>query len=344
MPSPADQVVLSFIEKINRGDIAGLETMLTPDHTFTNLVKDFLKGETATRQGWREYLSANPNYRIFIRQAYQSAKRVVLIGHTIGSHLKLSEIVEFHAEGMIWIAEIQENKVAAWQILEDTLENYNRLNLEKYKKLFLPGLFAETIAKHLDLLPQGSRTEDVRNVREFYSRLYKDAKPEELLLLAEKLLFEEGYRFVPYELIYYHPGTIEILSPEKVIALGQGINDWSSADYYAQFIIGPAWRNGILSDDHIQQWVQSEDLWQRLVAVVSTIYLNGDVKKMIHYTKMLLDDREDLIIKALSWVLRSAIQYDRDAVISFLESHEDRLALRIKHELNKQLRIGLKNP
>jgi hypothetical protein len=344
MSSHADQVILSFVEMINNGDIEGIQALLAPNHTFIDLEGKTHKGAAVTAQIWRDYLSDNPDYKIFVRQAYQSGDRVVLIGHTTGSHLNLPEIVEFHTEGVIWIAHTRDDKVTAWQILEDTLENYKRLALESYNKLFKPSQFAETIAKHLDLLPPGARTEDVRDVRIFYSRLYKDAQPEDMILLAEKLLFQEGYRFVPYELIYHHPGAIESLTPEKAITLGRGINDWSSADVYARFIAGPAWKSGILSDDHIQQWIRSEEILKRRAAVVSTIYLDGDVERMIRYTKMLLDDREDLVIKALAWVLRSAIQYDRDAVIDFIKKHENHLSSRIKREVNNKLAVSLKNP
>ena len=344
MSMPADEVVLSFVEKINQGDLAGIKAMLARDRTFDDLAGDVTSDAEVTAEGWLNYLTENPDYKIYIRQAFKSGNRVILIGHTTGSHLDLPELVEFHTEGVIWLSEVNEGKVTTWQLLEDTQENYDARKLCEYDRLFKPALYAKTIAKHLDLLPPGSRTQDVRNVRKFYSRLYQDAQPEEMLLLAEKLLFEEGYRFVPYELIYYHPGAIKAMNAERALALGRDINDWSSADIYAHFILGPAWKKGVVTDKHIHHWIASEDLWQRRAAVVSTIYLDGDVDKMFHYTELLLDDHEDLIIKALSWVLRSAIQYDRDAVINFLDTYENRLAVRIKREVKNKLETGLKTP
>ncbi len=344
MSIPADQVVMSFIDKINQKDLTDLAAMLSPDHILKDLEEQAITGPSASERGWQSYLSTHPEYKIFVRQAFKSGEKVILIGHTTGSHSNLSELVEFHTEGVIWIAHVRQAKLAAWQILEDTQENYLRLELDKYEPVFHPRLYARTIAKHLDLLPPGTRTEDVRNVRKFYSRLYNKVTPQNMLLLSESLLFEQGYRFVPYELIYYHPGAIESLTAERALALGDGINDWSSADIYARFILGPAWKTGILSDKHIDQWIFSENLWQRRAAVVSTIFLGGDLNRMFYYTKLLLDDHEDLIIKALSWVLRSALQYDREAVIQFLEEHEARLAARVKREVRNKLATGLKTP
>jgi len=344
MPASSVQVVLSFVEKINQGNVSSLADLLSEDHTFIDASGDAFTGLKTMAKRWRDYLAACPEYQIFIRQIYQYNDQVILIGHTTGSHLNLPDVVEFHAEGVIWKAETSQGKVAAWQILQDTQEHFDQLKLDSFIKCFNPTLFAKTIARHLDLLPSTARTQDVRNVRKFYSRLYRDAKTEDIISLAKKLLLEEGYRFLPYELIHYHPGAIAALTAEDTITLGHGINDLSSADIYAQFIAGPAWKTGVISDDHVNQWIASENLWWRRAAVVSTIYLEGDIERMLHYTKQLLDDQEDLIIKALSWVLRSAIQHNQAAVVWFLDEYEGRLASRVKREVRNELETKLNAP
>jgi 3-methyladenine DNA glycosylase AlkD len=57
----------------------------------------------------------------------------------------------------------------------------------------------------------------------------------------------------------------------------------------------------------------------------------------------LVDDREDMIIKAMSWALRTLVPWDRDAVEGFLAKYEDRLAARVKREVRTKLRTGKKN-
>jgi hypothetical protein len=44
-----------------------------------------------------------------------------------------------------------------------------------------------------------------------------------MLAISEHLFFDECYLFVPYELIYHHPGVIELLNPEKVKNPSSGI-------------------------------------------------------------------------------------------------------------------------
>ncbi len=344
MQSTALKSTLDFVKKINQGDIQGLTAYLAPHHVFIDTQGDVENDFQKIIEGWRNYLESYPTYQIYVRRVFLTDNRVVLIGHTTGSHLNLPDPEEFHAEGVIWVSQVEDGKLTLWQLFNDTFENHQRLNLEENQEVFAPPWFAATIAKHLDLLPPESRTPDVRNVRKYYSRLYRHAPPQIMLAIAEHLLYDQGYRFVPYELIYYHPGTIEILDPDGVRSLGKGISNWSATDIYARFILGPAWKTGVISDEHIEEWINAPDVWKRRAALVSTIYLYGDVERMLKYSEMLKDDKEDMIIKALSWVLREASAFDPEAVRHFLVTHEHILASRIKREVRNKLDTGLKYP
>ncbi|QRN84517.1 DNA alkylation repair protein (plasmid) [Chloroflexota bacterium] len=343
LPEPV-KVVLDFVQQVNQNNAEGVAALLAPDHTFVDLAGDTEQGYQRIAAGWRDYLTQFPKYRLYIRRIVLLPIGVALIGQTTGSHLQIPDEQEFNDEGVIWLATVEHGLLKTWQLYADSVVNANALNLEGGQEIYAPVWFARTIAKHLDLLPPGSRTDDVRNVRKYYSRLYRKAPPETLLEIAERLFFEEGYRFVPYELIYYHPGTIALLNPEKVQALSVDINHWAAADTFSQFISGPTWKQGVISDDLIGKWIISPDFWYRRIAVVSTIYLDGDSERMLKYAAMLVDDHEDMIVKALSWVLRRAIRYDRKGVEQFLADHKHRLAARIKREVRNKLDTGLKNP
>ena len=58
----------------------------------------------------------------------------------------------------------------------------------------------------------------------------------------------------------------------------------------------------------------------------------------------LTDDREEMVVKALSWALRELCRQDCAAVERFLNRHDDRLAARVIREVNNKLKTGLKNP
>lgn len=344
MLTKAVQTALAFVENINQSDIKGVIALLSPDTTYVDLAGKRKRGKKQLADCWENYLEAHPDYQIYIHRIFEIENGVVLVGHTTGSHLNLPDEVEFHQQGLIWLAGVMDDLIDSWQLYQDTVENELTLELEGAEEIYAPAWFAAAIAKHLDLLPQGSRTNDVRNVRKFYSRLYRNAPPETMLAIAESLFFDQGYRFVPYELIYYHPKAISILTPDKVVKLSEGITDWAAADTFSQFISGPAWKAGVIDDAFIDKWLQSDDFWYRRVAVVSTIYLDGDPARMLRFAQALVDDKEDMIVKAVSWVLRRAIKYDREGVERFLAKNKKHLAARIKREVRNKLETGLKNP
>jgi 3-methyladenine DNA glycosylase AlkD len=60
--------------------------------------------------------------------------------------------------------------------------------------------------------------------------------------------------------------------------------------------------------------------------------------------EMLTDDRDDMVVKALSWALRELSKCDPDSVREFLVEHEGALAPRVSREVNNKLKTGLKNP
>ena len=129
------------------------------------------------------------------------------------------------------------------------------------------------------------------------------------------------------------------------------LNSWDSVDVFSLYLSGPAWRKGQIEDADVHRWGQSDDRWWRRVALVSTVALNvkarggtGDVARTIPVCRMLADDGDDMVVKALSWALRAALQHDRSAVEAFLLEYDHCLASRIKREVGTKLNTGRKNP
>jgi 3-methyladenine DNA glycosylase AlkD len=53
-------------------------------------------------------------------------------------------------------------------------------------------------------------------------------------------------------------------------------------------------------------------------------------------------DRDDMVVKALSWALRSLVAWEREGVERFLAEHEAQLAPRVSREVRTKLRTGRK--
>jgi 3-methyladenine DNA glycosylase AlkD len=194
-------------------------------------------------------------------------------------------------------------------------------------------------------------TPNVRAIRRRYSRRLEVAGAQFVLDLTLELLLEYGYRGPAYELIASHRGAFRSLDQAAVEKLGRGINSWWAVDSFARTLAGPAWRDGLVPDALICRWARSEDRWWRRAALVCTVALNvrsrggrGDVPRTLDVCRMLVEDHDDMVVKALSWALRELVVHDAQAVRDFLDRHEPVLAARVKREVRNKLRTGMKNP
>jgi 3-methyladenine DNA glycosylase AlkD len=152
-------------------------------------------------------------------------------------------------------------------------------------------------------------------------------------------------------LILAHRGAFSLLDEQELEELGAGLDSWRSVDSFARTLSGPAWLEGLIGDEVIGRWARSRDRWWRRAALVSTVALNvrshggtGDVSRTLEICKLLVDDHDDMIEKALSWALRELVVHDAAAVSDFITRHEARLGARVKREAGNKLRTGLKSP
>jgi 3-methyladenine DNA glycosylase AlkD len=143
---------------------------------------------------------------------------------------------------------------------------------------------------------------------------------------------------------------ISKLSYDDIIALSLYMDNWVSTDSFSMQISGPAWRLGILKDEQVCEWAMSPDRWWRRIALASTVGLNlksqggsGDTQRTIMICKMLIGDKDDMVVKAMSWALRELSKSDRGAVRDFLNSYESMLPGRVVREVSNKLNTGRKN-
>lgn len=100
------------------------------------------------------------------------------------------------------------------------------------------------------------------------------------------------------------------------------INNWDLVDLSAPPIMG----DFIYQQDGfeiLEQFAQSSTLWQRRIAIVSTLYfIRRDVfQPTLKICEQLLFDRHDLIHKACGWMLREVGKRNESILVDFLEQH-----------------------
>jgi 3-methyladenine DNA glycosylase AlkD len=194
-------------------------------------------------------------------------------------------------------------------------------------------------------------TEAIRDVRRIFSKRLAKCSPEQVISLALKLVHGSAPRFFAYELIQHHKQALLSLKPDTLEELGTGNVSWETVDAFACFLSGPSWREGQTSDALIRRWARSSDRWWRRAALVSTVPLNnkargghGDTARTLMICDLLREDRDEMVVKALSWALRELSKRDPGAVRKFVREHAGALAPRVVREVNNKLETGLKNP
>ena len=69
----------------------------------------------------------------------------------------------------------------------------------------------------------------------------------------------------------------------------------------------------------------------------------GGTPRTLDICGRLVDDRDDMVVKALSWALRELVPRDPEAVRGFLADHDGRLAARVRREVATKLDTGRKS-
>ncbi len=189
-----------------------------------------------------------------------------------------------------------------------------------------------------------------------YSReLAREAKawpPREAVALARALagagVFEA--RLLANQFLLRHRAGAAALTAADLEAIGAGNDNWAATDSFACYVAGPAWRTGRIPDARVHRWARSRDRWWRRTALAATVALNvkarggaGDVPRTLAVCETAVADRDEMIVKALSWALRSALPHDPAAVRAFVARHEDSLAALVRREVATKLSTGRKH-
>ena len=99
------------------------------------------------------------------------------------------------------------------------------------------------------------------------------------------------------------------------------INNWDIIDSSAHFIVGPHLQDS--SHEKLAELAKSEDLWERRIAIMSTFHFirQGEFDTALKISRQLVNDKEDLIHKAVGWMLREIGNRDRATEEKFLKAH-----------------------
>jgi 3-methyladenine DNA glycosylase AlkD len=99
------------------------------------------------------------------------------------------------------------------------------------------------------------------------------------------------------------------------------INNWDLVDSSAEHIVGAYLRER--SRKPLDQLARSRSIWERRIAILATFHFIrlGEFEETLRIAERLLGDKEDLIHKAVGWMLREIGKRDLKKEEAFLREH-----------------------
>ncbi len=101
------------------------------------------------------------------------------------------------------------------------------------------------------------------------------------------------------------------------------INNWDLVDGSAHYTVGIYLLENPKEMKVLDKLVKSKNLWERRISIMTTFAFIkiGKFEKTLEIAEKLLGDREDLIHKAVGWMLREIGKKDRGVEEKFLRKH-----------------------
>lgn len=156
------------------------------------------------------------------------------------------------------------------------------------------------------------------------SKKYKELSFSEIKQLLKSKYHEE--RLIALLILVSQFGKNQKQIFDFYLSSTKYINNWDLVDLTAPKIVGRYLYH--LEDTNIRfeqlkELAKSNNLWPRRIAVLATFYFINEnhFDESLQIAKMLLQDRHDLIHKAIGWMLREVGKRDQNVEEIFLRKH-----------------------
>jgi len=165
----------------------------------------------------------------------------------------------------------------------------------------------------------GVRVPDLRKL----AKEFQDITTSEVRAFLASSIHEE--RFLALLILVRNYGSGDEITKKKIYDLylenTPFINSWDLVDGSAHHIVG-AFLMG-KNKAPLYRLAKSENLWERRIAIISTFQFikHDQYQETLEIAKILLTDPEDLIHKAVGWMLREIGKRDMAAEETFLKKH-----------------------
>jgi len=158
---------------------------------------------------------------------------------------------------------------------------------------------------------------------------YKELSLREVVKMLHSRIHEK--RFIALVVLMHQYKKADAFYRRKIVNIYlkniRGyINNWDLVDVSASQIVG-----AYLLDkprDVLYQLAFSKNLWEKRVSIISTFAFirNNEFSDSLKIAKILLDDKHDLIHKAVGWTLREVGKKDVSLLEKFIRTNYSRMS------------------
>jgi ketosteroid isomerase-like protein len=134
MQKTALDIVLGFVEAINRHDVKGLVALMTEDHCFVDGLGEVVRGRERMEKGWVGYFGWFPDYCVRVDEILSNGNMVGLFGTAQGTYSVNGKLLpENHWEiPAAWKAVVQGGHISEWHVYADNEPVWKIMGVKRY--------------------------------------------------------------------------------------------------------------------------------------------------------------------------------------------------------------------
>ncbi len=155
------------------------------------------------------------------------------------------------------------------------------------------------------------------------ARKHQDISPAATLRLLHSSYHEDRMLALLILMRRYYRGGWAERGKIHVLYLAQTryVNNWDLVDVSAPHLLGHYLAE--FPDDTLTRLATSGNLWERRISIIATFHFikQQDFEETLRISRLLLGDPEDLIHKAVGWMLREVQKRDSLRAETFLRAH-----------------------
>lgn len=226
-------------------------------------------------------------------------------------------------------------------------------NIEGCVRSFSDEEKAKTVRKFLQTQKGGYGEGDiilgvtVPKCREIAKKYFRKVNLDDLGKLIKSKYHEERL-LVLLILIEKYKGTKNKSKKKQIFEFyldnTNYINNWDLVDLSSHRILGEYIFEEVQDYEILLKLAKSKNIWEKRIAIVSTIYFvrKGHLETTFTIAEILLTAKEDIIQKAVGWLLKEAGKQNETALENFLKNHSSTIPKKVfrftteKFDMNKK--------